>query len=304
MSATTDKLTLMCTFVRIVAAGNLSAAARQLNSTQPTVSRQLRLLETHLGTQLLNRSTHAISLTDAGARYHEYARGLLEEMQAVEGQLRGESTAPTGSLRVVVPTAFGQDWLVDVAAQYLAEYPEVDIEWRLSEAPVRFAEQAVDCIVRVGPPKEETAVARQVGEVPRLLVAAPSLLARFGPIGEPDDLSRLPWLALMPYYRDRIVLLDRDGATRQIAVAPCFVTDHVLAMRSAARRGSGAALISEWSVRDDIERGSLVRLLPAWRGEPVPVYLIYPKTRYTPAKLRRFIEIVKATVPARLAAVS
>ncbi len=295
-----DQFVLMSAFVRIVAAGSLSAAAQQLKTTQPTVSRQLRALETRLGVQLLNRSTHGMSLTDAGLRYFEYARELLEGMASFEAGLRAQTVVPTGSLRVVVPSAFGLDWLVDVAMRYLKENPQVALEWLLTETPVRFVEQSIDCVVRVGAPNDESAIALKVGEVPRLLVAAPELLAHHGMVYAPDELGRLPWVALSTYYNQALDLFNAGGEMRRVEITPNFTTDHVLASRTAARLGVGAVLISEWAVREDLAEGRLVRILPDWQGQPVPVHLIYPKSKFYPAKLRRFIDIVKDTVPRRL----
>lgn len=295
-----DQFVLMSAFVRIVAAGSLSAAAQQLKTTQPTVSRQLRALETRLGVQLLNRSTHGMSLTDAGLRYFEYARELLESMASFEAGLRAQTVVPTGSLRVVVPSAFGLDWLVDVAMRYLKENPQVALEWLLTETPVRFVEQSIDCVVRVGAPNDESAIALKVGEVPRLLVAAPELLAHHGMVYAPDELGRLPWVALSTYYNQALDLFNAGGEMRRVEITPNFTTDHVLASRTAARLGVGAVLISEWAVREDLAEGRLVRILPDWQGQPVPVHLIYPKSKFYPAKLRRFIDIVKDTVPRRL----
>jgi DNA-binding transcriptional LysR family regulator len=296
-SRSINHIALMGTFVRILQAGSLSAAAKQLSTTQPTISRQLRALENYLGLQLLNRSTHGMSLTEAGRRYYEHTRGLLQDLEAFESGLRGEATSPTGLLRLVVPTAFGQGWLVELANHYLEACPLMRLEWQLSEAPVNFAEQAIDCVIRVGQPTDESAIARPLGEVRRLLAAAPSLLDRHNKIERPEDLPNLPWVALSPYYQNRIDLHDGHGNTREIAIAPRFVADHIFSTLTAARLGIGAVLISEWAVRADLANGTLIRLLPSWSGTPVPVYLIYPRTKFYSAKLRRFIEVIEASVP-------
>ena len=104
--------------------------------------------------QLLHRTTHGMSLTEGGRRYYEYARNLIQELETFENDLRAECCHPKGLLRVVVPSAFGQDWLVEIAAQYLKAYPTSRLEWRLSDSPVRFAEDAVDCVIRVGTVKD------------------------------------------------------------------------------------------------------------------------------------------------------
>jgi len=292
-----NQLTLMSTFVRILTAGSLSMAAKQLNTSQPTVSRQLRMLEAHLGMQLLNRTTHGMSLTEAGRRYYEYARSLIEELETFECQLRDETARPSGLLNVVVPSAFGQDWLVEIAAQYLHAYPSTRLEWRVSESPVRFAEDAVDCVIRVGAVKDESVIARQLGSIERLIVVAPSLLLQHGSISTPEDLSKLPWVALSTNYFDKVNLQDERGNLRTVSISPNFIADHVLATRAAALLGVGAVLISKCAVSADLESGRLVRILPGWSGISVPIYLGYPRSQYYPVKLRKFIDLICLMMP-------
>jgi DNA-binding transcriptional LysR family regulator len=297
-----NHIALMGTFVRILQAGSLSAAAKQLSTTQPTISRQLRALENYLGLQLLNRSTHGMSLTEAGRRYYEHTRGLLQDLEAFESGLRGEATSPIGLLRVVVPTAFGQTWLVELANRYLEAFPLMRVEWQLTEAPVNFAEQAIDCVIRVGEPTDESAIARPLGEVRRVLAVAPALLDRHGKIEQPEDLPKLPWVALSTYYQSKLDIHDGHGNTREVAIVPRFVADHIFSTLTAARLGIGAVLISEWAVRADLANGTLIRILPSWSGTAVPVHLIYPRTKFYSAKLRRFVEVIEATVPGFLSA--
>jgi DNA-binding transcriptional LysR family regulator len=298
MKGSVNHIALMATFVRILQAGSLSAAAKQLNTTQPTVSRHLRSLEEYLGVHLLNRSTHGMSLTEAGNRYYEHTRGLLQDLDAFESGLRAETSSPTGSLRVVVPTAFGhEDWLVEAADRYLEAYPSTRLEWQLCDAPVSFAEKAIDCVIRVGEPYDQSVIARRLGEVRRLVAAAPSLLDRYGKIDRPEDLQKLPWIAHSTYYQNKVDLCNEHGKTTEIAIAPCFLADHILATRAAARLGTGAVLISEWAIRSDLLSGNLVRLLPDWFGNAMPLHLIYPRRKFYSAKLRRFVEIVQATAP-------
>jgi DNA-binding transcriptional LysR family regulator len=127
-----DRIDLFETFVRIVDAGSLSAAAAQLGSTQPTVSRRLRALEELMGLRLLQRSTHLMKLTEDGERCLLLARGLLETWNALDADLRGTAAVPEGGLRVLAPHAFGQDHLIGPVADYLGQYPDVTIEWSTS----------------------------------------------------------------------------------------------------------------------------------------------------------------------------
>ncbi|MCA8060797.1 LysR family transcriptional regulator [Burkholderia sp. AU31624] len=300
MSEIGSHLIQMSTFVRIVEAGSLSVAAKQLNTSQPTVSRHLRALENHLETQLLIRSTHGMNLTEAGKRYYEYARGLIGQMAEFEEEMRGQAFVSSGTLRVVVPTAIGQEWLIELADQYLKACPEMRLEWRLSDGSVNFEEDAIDCVIRAGEPEKNSYVARPLGELRRVLAAAPSVVRGYGEILTPEDLSKLPWIAMTSYYINGIDLRDRSDRIKRVEISPRFALDHVLGAKVAARLGIGAVLISEWMVLADFDDGKLVRLLPDWWGTSLPLYAVYPKAKFYPAKLRQFVGIAEDVVARHL----
>ncbi len=145
-----DRIELLQTFVRIVESGSLSAAAQQMSTTQPTVSRRLQTLERALGLRLLRRSTHAMALTDDGQRCLEHARELLEAWHALESDLRGAQDTPRGLLRVVAPHAFGQDQLMAPLLAFLDRHPAVKVEWLLHDRQPDFIAEGIDCAVQVG----------------------------------------------------------------------------------------------------------------------------------------------------------
>lgn len=285
-----DRLALMETLLRVVDAGSISAAARQLGTSQPTVSRRLQQLESSLGLALLKRSTHAIQLTDVGERYVLRARALLGDWQQFERSLRTEDDAPEGLLRVVVPHAFGQEQLLGPVIEYLRRYPSVQVEWRLYDGPVRLVEDAIDCIIRVGKLDSDTLIARKIHEVERIVVAAPALLEGRA-YSRPAQLEALPWLALETYYRNR-VKLEREARSESIHIRPRFITDSLFALRNAALSATGAAVISEWIVREDLARGRLVQLAPRWRAPSLPVHIAWPRAQFYAPRLRRFIAMM------------
>ena len=290
-----DRFELMETFVRIVDAGNLSAAAAQLGTTQPTVSRRLQALERSLGVRLLRRSTHSMTLTEDGQRCLERARELLANWHAFEADLRGAGDEPEGTLRVIAPHAFGQQQLVAPLAEYLARYPRVNVEWLLHDRRPDFIAEGIDCAIQVGDIDDQSVVAIRLAEVPRIVVAAPALAKGLPARQAPDDLARLPWLAMRPYYRTEVVLSSlAGGPDARFAIAPRMSTDSLYALRTAAVMGVGAAIASAWLVADDIAQGRLVHLAPQWRAAPLPVYLVYPQARFHPARLRRFLDVIRA----------
>lgn len=292
-----DRLDLMQTFIRIVEAGSLSAAAVQLGTTQPTVSRRLKALEQSLGLRLLQRSTHSMTLTVDGERFLEMARELVGGWLALQAELTEGRDTPRGRLRVVAPHALGQDQLMQPLADYLRRYPDVSVEWRLSDRLPDFAAEDVDCAIRVGAVDDPSVVAVLIAEVPRIVVAAPELITGHLPL-EPAELVALPWLALNTFYQREVVLQrEADGQRQAFTIAPRLATDSLYVIRRAALDGLGAGIASAWLVTDDLASGRLVHLAPAWRAAPLPVYLIYPASRLQPRRLRTFIDMVRAAMP-------
>jgi DNA-binding transcriptional LysR family regulator len=297
-AAAADRMVLLETFVRIVEAGSLSAAAAQLGSTQPTVSRRLQALERSLGVRLLQRSTHAMKLTEDGTRCYERAKELIASWQHFESEMRGASDEPTGLLRVVVPHAFGQQQLVGPLAGYLQRYPRMTVEWLLQDRTPDFIAEGIDCAIQVGEVRDPSVVALRLCEVPRIVVAAPALVEGAPPPSQPQELAQLPWLALRTYYRDEVVLThSTTGERARFPIRPRLSTDSLYALRSAAMLGLGAGIASAWVLSEDLASGRLVHLAPQWQAAPLPVHLVYPPARFYPARLRRFIETMRDALP-------
>jgi DNA-binding transcriptional LysR family regulator len=293
-----DRIELMQTFVRIVEAGSLSAAAVQLGATQPTVSRRLQALERSLGTRLLSRSTHAMKLTEDGERCFARAKELIAAWESFEADLRGASAEPEGKLRVVAPHAFGQHVLVGPLADYLRRYPAVSVDWLLHDRSPDFIADAVDCAIHIGEVNDPLLVAIKLAEVPRIVVAAPAVLGdRPAPV-HARDLAALPWLALGTFYRTGISLTHTEsGEQHNVQISPRLNTDSLYAIRSATLMGLGVSVVSAWAVADDLAAGRLVHLVPHWRADPLPMHLVYPYARHYTAKLRRFVEAMREQAP-------
>ncbi|MES2945100.1 MAG: LysR family transcriptional regulator [Pseudomonadota bacterium] len=294
MKTAPDRIELMQTFVRIVEAGSLSAAAAQMGATQPTVSRRLQALERSLGLQLLQRSTHAMKLTDDGARCFARAKELLGNWDAFEADLRGSTELAEGTLRVVMPHAFGQQQFVTPLVDYLRQHERVTVEWLLHDRVPDFIADNIDCAVLVGEVRDPSLVAVKIAEVQRIVVAAPQLLrGRPMPL-QAAELEALPWLALGTYYRNEVALTHTDGRQLRFAISPRLVTDSLFALRNATLLGLGASIVSSWVASEDITQGHLLQLAPLWQAAPLPMYLIYPYARFYPARLRRFIEVLRS----------
>lgn len=292
-----SSLQLMDTFVRIVEAGSLSAAAAQMNATQPTISRRLQGLEKTLGVRLLQRSTHGMRLTVDGERCYERAKDLLASWAAFEADLRGTQHEPQGKLRIAVPHAFGQEKFVEPLSRYLAEHPRVSVEWLLMDNVADYIASGIDCALKVGEPIDPSLVAIKLSEVPRFVVAAPSVLGKKRP-ANPADLAALPWLSLKTYYRNEVLLThSKTGEEARFPIRPRVSTDSLYALRSAALLGIGVCIGSAWLLADDIAEGKLVHLTPQWQAAPLPVYITYPHAQFYPSRLQRFIALMREAVP-------
>ena len=208
----------MQTFVHIVEAGSLSAAAARTGATQPTVSRRLQALERSLGVQLLQRSTHVMKLTLDGERCFERAKELLAAWASFEADLRGEGQEPEGHLRVVAPHAFGQEKFIGPLSAFLRRYPRVTVDWLLHDGVQDFIAAGIDCAIQVDTIRDELVIARKLGEVKKIIVAAPAFLSRHGHIRKPEDMSKLPWVTLPNDHCGLIQLRDQWGNPRKLDI--------------------------------------------------------------------------------------
>lgn len=291
-----DRVELMRTFIRIVESGSLSAAARQLETTQATISRRLQSLESLLGAKLILRSTHAMKLTDDGERCYQHARQVVDAWLAMEDELQLTDDQPVGTLRVRAPHAFGQEQLLMPLIGFLAEHPQLSVEWMLNDKNVDFMSDNIDCAIRVGAEVDPATVSVLLAEVPRCTVASPELLAKHPTITNPQMMSTLPWIAISTFYQHDVTLRRQEESVT-FSLVPRLSTDSLYVAKNAALAGLGIAIVSSWTVEEDLAQGRLVELLPDWQAAALPVHLVYPWARYYPTRLRKFLDLMRDVMP-------
>ncbi|MEO1192215.1 MAG: LysR family transcriptional regulator [Pseudomonadota bacterium] len=297
MSKPLDRLTLLETFVRIADRGAISAAARDLGLSQASASRQLKELETRMRAQLMQRTTHSLSLTAAGQALLVDARGLLAGWDALEERHVETEGTLRGRVKVVAPLALGQGQLLDVALGFQREHPAVTLDWTLTDDGIRFAEVGCDCWVKIGAVPDERLVVRPLGRVERLVVLAPELASSCD-VTDPEALFALPFIALSAFEGGAIRLTHADG--QQVTVAPplALVTNNIVAQKQAARLGAGAAILPRWFVADELAAGTLDHALPDWRAATLDINLAYLPGSHRPKRLTLFLEALAAGVAA------
>ena len=280
----------MATFVRIVESGSISAAARELRLAQSSVSRQLSQIESLLGTTLLRRTTHRISLTEAGREFLADSRRLVREWDGVEERFREDVLRPRGKLKVVASIGLGQLVLVESAARYCRRFPEVELDWRVEDGAVSVLETGIDCLIKVGRITEESVVARVVAYVNGCIVAAPDLMREQGTPLTPADLAHWPMISIAPYSSGTFQVRRGKEKLSKAKGRPVFLTRNVLVGRGAAAAGAGFAVLPRWLVAPDIEAGRLRHLLPDWEVERQPVSIGTPPAKHRQLKISLFIE--------------
>lgn len=293
-----DTIRAMRYFVRAVELGSLSAVARAHGTGQPQISKVLRALEQSLGVRLLERSTTGLSATEQGQRFYARALLVLEEFDHAVADAQGLTEQPEGLLRINAPVAFGQLRLNGIVQQFLAAYPQVQVELILNDRFVDLVEEGVDVAVRLGSSLPPTAVARTLGASPRLLVAAPAYLALHGTPCEPEELARHEHVRFA--WAPRGDLLDLAAGTRTVTVktAGRFRVNNAVAIRDSLAGGAGIGLCPAWLVEDLLASRQLITVLPAWRGHEQQLSLLTPSRRYRPLRLSLFMDFIARSVAA------
>lgn len=279
-------------FVRIVEKGSFTAAAASLGMTKATVSRRLIELEKHLGVRLLYRSTRQLTLSEEGEHYFLRCSKALEELAEAELQLSASQQELTGTLKMAVPIETGQLVMARMVADFLQTYPGLKVEMELTNREVDPISEGLDCIVRIGEPANSSLVARRLWRTDRLLCAAPSYLARCGVPEHPEQLTHHERVAVHSTFLRGSWDFSRGEQRIRVEPESRFRVNNITCAREAAKAGLGLAALPAMLCREELERGELVSVLPQWRLETVPIYLLFPERRFMPRKLRVFIDFM------------
>jgi len=287
-----DSLYEMTAFAKVVAAGSLSAAARDLGVSTAVISRKLAALEARLGVRLLNRTTRRLSLTDEGASYHEACSRILAEIEDADAAVSARRVEPQGVLKVALPASFGHKHVAPLVPRFAARFPKVQLSLGLSDRTVNVVEEGYDMAIRIGELQDSSLAARKLAPNRRVVCASPLYLQTHGTPRRPEDLLRHNCLTTTELhmnweYRDPV------GKRGMVRVTGRYACDNWEVLREWAVAGLGVALKSTWDVRAHLHDGSLVPLLPGYEfGADVAIYAVYPHRRYLPAKTRAFIDFL------------
>ncbi|WP_295996777.1 LysR family transcriptional regulator [Rugamonas sp.] len=296
-----NRLDSMSILIAVVDAGSLSAAARRLNTPLATVSRKVAELETHLNTRLLHRTTRQLSLTEAGASYVAACRRILEEIGEAERAATGEYAAPKGEIVVTAPVVFGRLHVVPVVAEFLAHYPEIDINLVLTDRVVHLMDEHADVAVRIGQLPDSALMAMGVGTVRRVVCASPDYLAAFGVPAGPQDLAAHECITFEVLASKRAWVFGSGRSELSVPVRSRLAVNTAEAAIAAAVLGVGLVRVLSYQVADALREDALRVVLDQYESAPLPISLVHKGQTPLPLKLRAFLDFVTPRLRSRTA---
>jgi DNA-binding transcriptional LysR family regulator len=287
-----EDLQRMAIFARVVEDKSFSAAARRLNLSKSLVSKQVTQLEKSVGARLLNRTTRALSLTEAGAVFYEHCSRIVEELEEAKlavGRLHSE---PRGLLRISAPVAFGRLHIGTALPPFLAAYPDVKIDMVTTDRFVDLAEEGYDVVVRIVDQPAPNLVARKLAPVNRKMVATPEYFARYGVPQTPSDLEKHNCLTYT-YFNPQGVwrLRGPDGDVSVPSTGNLRVNDDDV-LSEAVLHGLGLALLPTFIIGKDLQAGRLQSVLSEYIPVERHIYAVYLANRFVSAKVRAFIDFL------------
>ncbi|MGO1070697.1 LysR family transcriptional regulator [Lysobacter sp. CA199] len=283
-----DNLSSLVVFARIVSAGSLSEAARELDLSLAVVSKRLSQLETSLGVRLIQRTTRRQTLTEEGALFHAQVLRILAEVEQAEALMSRRRQSVDGLLRLTAPNDLGRQWIAPIVADFQQEHPQLSVQLELTDTVVNLLDSGLDMAVRFGSLADSSLVARPLAPNYRVLCATPAYLEKHGDPASPSDLLKHHCILIGDQPRAEWRFEGNDNTA--VRVTGSLITNDGGAAHHWALQGAGIALKSIWDVGDDIIAGRLRRVLPTYSIPAAPLHAIYPHNRHLTPRVRTFID--------------
>ncbi len=288
-----DRFAALEAFVRVAETQSFSEAARRLRSSKSTVSRSVGALEAEVGARLFNRTTRSLNLTEAGRAYFERVSRVLADLDDADRALGHHQASPRGRLMVSAPMSFGFLHLAPALPEFLARFPEVDVDLSLNDRFVDLVEDGFDVALRIGALPDSSLMARRIVPIRRTLCASPDYFRRRGTPNAPDDLKghealRNSNVARTQEWR----FIDADGKPLLISVSGRVSANNGDALRSMALAGFGIANLPTFIVGADLREGALVAALDRFLPQDLAMSAVYPHSRHLSPKVRAFVDFL------------
>jgi DNA-binding transcriptional LysR family regulator len=293
-----DRLYLMTVFVAVAEEQGFAAGARRLDLSPPAVTRAIAALEEKLGVRLLERSTRHVRVTEAGQRYLDDARRIIAEVDEADDAVAGINAAPRGQLTVTAPVLFGRQYVMPGIVDYLQRYPAMEVSTVFVDRVTNLLEEGIDVGVRIGELPDSSLRAVAVGQVRRILCAAPAYLAQHGAPSTPQDLAQhilvsSSGASMSPDWR-----FERDGRSQSLRITPRLRVNSNDAAIEAVRRGFGITRLLSYQAAPLLASGELQLVLEDHAPPAVPINIVHRDSRQGSPRIRSFVDLMVARLRA------
>jgi DNA-binding transcriptional LysR family regulator len=281
-------------FVRVVETGSFSKAAREFNTTQPTVTKQIAATEARLKVRLLNRNTRGVSLTEPGALYYEKCKTIVREAEEADSVVQLRQNQAQGLLRVGTSVAFGRRVVVPLALEYMRRHPQVQIDLSFEDRYVDLIAQGVDVAIRMGKLADSSLGARYLGANPWVMVAAPGYLKKHGTPKRAQDLSAHVALIYSSVVGDEFWRMHTPkGEPVTVPVSGRFRSNNLSAVLAAARDGLGIALMPRYVASESLASGKVLAVLGDHALPEQEIHAVFPSPKLVPSKVSSFVAFLQ-----------
>lgn len=295
-----DRFEAMRTLVAAVDGGSLSAASRNLGVPLPTVSRRISDLETHLGAQLVIRTSRRLLLTEPGRAFVATCRQVLDALDEAERVAAGEFRTPRGELAITAPVMFGRLHVQPVVLEFLAAYPEINVRLTLSDGFVDLVENHIDLAVRIGDLPDSGLIATRLGEVSWITCASPGYIEARGIPSGPADLAGHDCIVFARSQPHNGWTFGNGPQEQDVRFTPRLAVNTAAAVLDAAIAGAGIARVLSYQAAPALAAGDLRQVLADHRPRPMPVHLVHAAQSTLPRKLQAFSAFALPRLKGRL----
>lgn len=297
-----DKFESIRAFTQVVEAGGFAAAARHMGLSRSAVNKLVINLEHELQVQLLHRTTRQVTPTDAGRAFYGRCTSILADLAEAELALTCLQEQPRGTLRINGPMTFGTLHLAPIVAEFLTQYPALEIELSLNDRFIDPIEEGFDVTVRIARPLESlTLIVHRLAPSPIVLCAAPTYLNQRSIPSHPEDLKHHACLHYSHIAQDYVWTLSGPQGPHQVRVRGPLCCNNGETLREAALAGLGIVMLPTFIVGQDLQSGQLQQVLPVFAPPPLDIYALYPVNRYLSAKVKLWVEFLQQHLQERLA---
>lgn len=288
-----DLFDSMRIFVRVVERGSFSAVARELNTGQPTVSKQIRALEHYLGGPVFARSTRHLALTDQGRSFYRHCQEILGHLENATRSFASGQKQIAGPLRIAAPVSYGRLCIAPLIGPFLQRHPEVRIDLRLNDQNEDLLKENIDLAIRIGVVKSEGLVAVSLGTSTRRVFASPAYLQSYGTPREPADLTGHNCIAftLLEHYDHWH--FSRGAQGLDVVIKGNVTSNSSEAIREMVLAGLGISLSPQWLFAADLEQGRVCSLLGDYQANALPVSAVFSRERRHSARTLAFIDFLR-----------